>query len=41
MGSDGSVGKKQFDTSVKFSDNPSKVAAAKARKNKMKGKAKK
>jgi len=40
MGSDGSVGKKQFDTSVKFSDNPSKVAAAKARKNKA-GKTKK
>jgi len=41
MGSDGSVSKKQFKTSVKFSDNPAKVAAAKARKNKIKGKAKK
>ncbi len=41
MGQKGSVSKKQFDTSVKFSNNPSKVAAAKARKNKIKGKAKK
>ena len=41
MGKDGSVSKKQFDTSVKFSNNPAKVAAAKARKNKIKGKAKK
>ena len=40
MGAKGSVSKKQFDTSVKFSDSP-RADAARKRKNKMKGKAKK
>jgi len=40
MGPKGSVSKKQFDTSVKFSDSP-RADAARQRKNRMKGKAKK